>query len=269
VALNIVCCVKQVLDPEMPASAFAVDEAAKRVVPVAGIAPVISQFDHVAVEAALRLRESEGDGAVTILTLGPDRARDVIRTALAMGADEGVHLNDPALFDGDAIATARALKAAIDKLGDVDIVLCGRQATDFDQGATGPALAELMGVPSATVVRSVSHAAGRVQAQRIVEDGFETVELPMPCLLTVASELAEPRYPKLPQVLAAARKELTVWTAADLGLDQDVTGLEGSRLVLERLYVPAIENRCEFIEGDGPQQMAANLARTLREAKLI
>jgi electron transfer flavoprotein beta subunit len=108
-----------------------------------------------------------------------------------------------------------------------------------------------------------------VRAQRVIADGFETVELPAPCVLTIAGELGEPRYPRLPQILAAARKELTVWTASDLGLSGDETGIEGSRLVLERLYVPAVESRCEFIEGESPQELAANLAQKLRETKLI
>jgi electron transfer flavoprotein beta subunit len=95
------------------------------------------------------------------------------------------------------------------------------------------------------------------------------VEVPVPCLLTVAGELAQPRYPRLPQVLAAARKQLTVWNAADLGVNEDETGAGGSSLVLEKLYVPRVESRCEFIESKSPKEMAANLALRLREAKLI
>src|SRR5690606_7556681 len=150
--MNIVCCVKQVPDPETPARAFKVDEAAKQVVPAPGNPPVISQFDQIAVEAALRVREAAGEGTITSLSLGPDSARDVIKTSLAMGADEGVHLSDPALFDGDGYSTAVALAAAIRKIGDVDLVLCGRQATDWDFGVTGLAIAELLGVPSISIV---------------------------------------------------------------------------------------------------------------------
>ena len=111
-AVNIVCCVKQVPDPETPSSAFRVDETAKRVIPAPGIAPVISQFDQIAVEAALRVKDAAGEGKITVLSLGPDSARDVIKTGLAMGADDGVHLNDPALFDGDSYSAAVALVAA-------------------------------------------------------------------------------------------------------------------------------------------------------------
>lgn len=267
--VNIVCCVKQVPDPETPASAFKVDEAAKKVVPAPGISPVVSQFDQIAVEAALRVRDAAGEGKITILSLGPDSARDVIKTGLAMGADEGVHLNDPALFDGDSFATATALKAAIDKIGDVDLVICGRQAVDWDFGVTGLAIAELMGVPSVHITKSVSYADGKVQAQRVLGDAYETVEVSTPAVVTVSNELGEPRYPKLPQIMAAARKQVTVWTAADLGLSPDQVGIAGSRLSLEKLYVPQVQSNVQFIEGEGPEEMAQNLARALREAKLI
>ena len=267
--VNIVCCVKQVPDPETPASAFRVDEAAKKVIPAPGVAPVISQFDQIAVEAALRIKDAAGDGKITVLSLGPDSARDVIKTGLAMGADEGVLLNDAALFDGDGYSTAVALVAAIKKIGDVDLVLCGRQATDWDFGVTGLAIAELMGVPSISITRSVSVVDGKVQADRVLGDAFETVEVPMPAVVTVSNELGEPRYPKLPQIMQAARKLVTVWTAADLGLNPDEVGAAGARLTLERLYVPVVNSQVEYVEGEGPEEMAVNLARKLRDAKLI
>jgi electron transfer flavoprotein beta subunit len=268
--MNIVCCVKQVPDPETPARAFKVDEAAKRVIPAPGNPPVISQLDHIAIEAALRIKDTSPDETtITILSLGPDSARDVIKAGLAMGADEGVHLNDPALFDGDSYSTAVALAAAIEKIGNVDLVLCGRQAVDWDFGVTGLAIAERLGVPSVTIARSVSVLDGKIQAERVLGDAFETVEVPLPCVVTVGKDLGEPRYPKLPQIMQAARKQVPVWTAADLGLSRDQAGAAGARLSLEALYVPRIESRCEFIEGGTPQEMAANLAHALREAKLI
>ena len=267
--LNIVCCVKQVPDPETPASAFRVDEAAKRVIPAPGIAPVISQFDQIAVEAALRIRDALGEAKITVLSLGPDSARDAIKTGLAMGADDGVLLNDPALFDGDGYSTAVALVAAIEKIGPADLVLCGRQATDWDAGVTGLAIAELMGVPSVSITRNVGVVEGKLQAERVLGDAFETVEVPMPCVVTVSNELGEPRYPKLPQIMAAARKQVTVWTAAGLGLGPDQVGAAGARLSLERLYIPEVNSQVEFIAGDGPAELAVNLARKLREVKAI
>jgi len=267
--VNIVCCVKQVLDPETPARAFKLDEAAKRVLPAPGNPPVVSQFDQIAVEAALRIKDALPDTTITVLSLGPDSARDVIKTGLAMGADEGIHLNDPALFDGDGYSTAVALSAAIEKIGNVDLILCGRQAVDWDFGVTGLTIAEILGVPSITIVRSVSVVEGKIQAERVLGDAFETVEVPLPCVVTVGKDLGEPRYPKLPQIMQAARKEVPVWTAADLGLSPDEVGPAGARLSLEALYLPQIESHCEIIEGQTPQEMAVNLASALREAKLI
>jgi electron transfer flavoprotein beta subunit len=264
---NIVCCVKQVPDPETPAKAFRVDTAANKVVP--SQAPVISQFDQIAVEAALRVRDAAGEGKITVLSLGPDSARDVIKTGLAMGGDEGVLLNDPALFDGDSYSTARALAAAIEKIGGVDLVICGRQATDWDAGVTGLAIAELLGIPSITITKAVSVVDGKVQAERVLGDAFETVEVSMPALVTVSNELGEPRYPKLPQIMQAARKQVTTWTAADLGLSAGETGAAGARLTLERLFIPETNNQVELVDGEGPEEMAVNLARKLREAKLI
>ena len=267
--LNIICCVKQVPDPETPASAFRVDEAANRVLPAAGIAPVISQFDQLAVEAALRLRDAGADVRIWVLSLGPDSARDVIRVGLAMGADEGVLLNDPAFFDGDSFSTAHALAAAIEKIGAVDLVLCGRQATDWDAGVTGLAIAELLGLSSISITKTVALVDGKVQATRVLGDAFETVEAPLPCLVTVSNELGEPRYPKLPQIMAANRKQIATWSVADLGLDPADVGSAGSRLSLERLYIPQIESRCEFVDAGGPAETAAALAQKLRDALLI
>jgi electron transfer flavoprotein beta subunit len=268
-AVNIVCCVKQVPDPETPASAFKVDEGAKKVIPAPGIAPVISQFDAIAVEAALRIRDAKGEGKITVLSLGPQSAREVIKVGLAMGADEGLLLDDAALFDGDSYSTAVALTEAIKKIGDVNLVICGRQAVDWDFGVTGLAIAELLGFPSISITKSVTVTNGSVQGERVLGDGFETVEVPLPAVITVSNELGEPRYPKLPQIMAAARKQVTVWTAADLGLGSDQAGKAGARLNLERLFVPQVKSQCEFVEGDTAEEMAASLARKLREAKLI
>jgi electron transfer flavoprotein beta subunit len=267
--MNIVCCVKQVPDPETPARAFKVDEAAKQVVPAPGNPPVISQFDQIAVEAALRVKDALGEGTITILSLGPDSARDAIKVGLAMGADEAVHLNDPALFDGDGYSTGLALAKAIEKIGSVDLILTGRQATDWDFGVTGLTIAELLGIPSISITKRVTASGGKIQAERVLADSFETVEVPTPCVVSVSNELGEPRYPKLPQIMQAARKQVTVWTASDLGLSPDEVGKAGARLNLEALYIPQVDSKVEFIEGDSPAEQAATLARKLREAKLI
>jgi len=267
--LHMICCVKQVPDPETPASQFKVDEATKKVQPVPGIAPVISQFDAVAVEAALRIRDKLGEGKITVVTLGPEASRDVLKHGLAMGADEGVLLTDKAFEEGDHNATANALAAAIQKLAPFDLVFCGRQAVDWDMGVVGSILAELLNLPCVTLAKGVEVRDGKVMAERILPDASEMVEAPLPALVTVSNELGEPRYPQLRQIMAAARKEVSVWSTSDIGLDASKVGPGGSLLNVERLYVPVRESQCEFVEGETPEEVAQKLAQKLREAKLI
>jgi electron transfer flavoprotein beta subunit len=265
--MKMIVCVKQIPDPETPATAFRVDEQAKKVIPAQGIAPVISPFDAQAVEAALRIRDAQGEGQITVVSMGPASARDVIKHALAMGADEGVLIEDPAVQDTvDPFVTVTVLAAAIRKIGDFDVIFTGRQAADWDWGVTGPGLAELLGAESVTIAKSVTANDGKLTVERVLGNGFETVEVPTPAVVTISNELGDPRYPQLRQIMAAARKQVTTYTLADLGLSADQIK---PRINLERLYVPVKESQVEIIEGDTPQEKAAVLARKLREAKLI
>ena len=261
---HIICCVKQVPDPEAPASQFKVDEVAKKVLPIPGVQPVPSQFDTIGVEAALRIKDKVGDTTITVLTLGPDSYKDTIKHCLAMGVDEGVHINDPALNEADHWATAEILAAAIKKLETADLIICGRQAVDWDMGVVGSTLAELMGLPVVTLAKDVQMEGGKVTVERLLMDGAETVEATTPCVITVSNELGEPRYPQLRQIMAAARKEVKALTASDLGID----GAK-NRVVLEALFVPETEVETEFIEAETLKEAGANLAVRLREAKLI
>ncbi len=265
--MDMVVCVKQIPDPETPATAFKVDETAMKAVPAQGIAPVISPFDAQAVEAALRIRDAAGEGKITILSLGPASARDVIKHSLAMGADEGVLVDDPALYNNsDPYVTVQVLAAAIRKIGPFDAIFTGRQAADWDYGITGPGLAETFGIPSVTFAKKVEANNGALTVERVLADGFETIEAQRPCLVTVSNELGDPRYPQLRQIMAAARKQVQVWTLADLELSADQLQ---PRLKVERLYIPVKQSNVEIIEGDTVEEQAANLARKLREAKLI
>jgi electron transfer flavoprotein beta subunit len=267
--IHIICCVKQVPDPETPASQFKVDEATKKVLPVPGIDPVADEYAILGVEAALRIREAVGEAKITILCLGPDAARDAVKKALAMGADEGIQLTDKTFEDGDSFATARALAAAIKKLEPFDLVLCGRQAPDWDVGVTPSVIADILGLPCVTRASAVKVSDGTLQVERVLSDGFETVEAGLPAVVTVSNELGEPRYPQLREIMAAAKKPVAVWTSADLGVDPSELGAVGSLLSLDRLYVPVHEAKCEFIEAESMDEAAETLAAKLREAKLI
>jgi electron transfer flavoprotein beta subunit len=183
-----------------------------------------------------------------------------------MGADEGVLVSDPALEDADAFVTARVLAAAIQKIGDYQLIITGRQAADWDQGIVPSGIAELLGIPAETVAKSVTANDGKVTVERVLQDGFETVESALPAVVTVSNELGDPRYPQLRQIMMAARKQVTTYTPADLGLG--AADLQ-PRMKLEKLFVPVNDSKVEIVEVDTPAEQAANLARKLREAKLI
>ena len=267
--MHFVVCAKQIPDPETPPSAFRVDEAKNEVIPAQGIAPVLSQFDGIAAEAALRILEQGDGGKITVISMGKESAQAAIKQVLAMGADEGVLLQDDSFLNGDSYTTARVLSAAIRKLGDVDAVFCGRQAADWDMGQVGLLISEELGWPSAIIAKDVQAANGGLNVQRVLPDGYETVSVPLPAVVTVSNELGEPRYPKLQQIMQAAKKTVTSWTAADLELDPSTVGAAGARLKLERLFIPVVEGEVELMQGDTPAEQAQALAKALSNAKLI
>ena len=264
--MHIVVCVKQVPDWDIPPASFKVDEAAKKVVPPPGVAPVPSQFDAIAVEAAMRVKDAGGDAKVTIMSMGAATARDVIKHGLAMGGDEGVLLVDDAFNNLDGHGTATVLSSAIKKLGDVDLVLTGRQAVDWDMGVTGTLIAAMLDVPVVTFAKAVTVSGSSVTVERVLPDSVETVETQLPAVVTVSNELGEPRYPKLQQIMAAAKKQVNTWAAADIGVDAAALA---PRLTLEALFVPVVDTKVELMEGDTPEEQAQALAKRLKDAKLI
>jgi len=268
--MHIVVCAKQIADPEAPASAFKIDEATNRVVTPPDTALVVSQFDSIAAEAALRLKESVTGGAkMTVISLGSPSARDTIKQILAMGADEGVLLQDDLFEGGDSYTTACTLAAAIRKLGDVDVVFFGRQAADWDMGQVGTLVSEALGWPIATLAAAVEGGDGTLSVRTVTDDGFTWVSAPMPAVVTVSNELGAARYPRLPQIMAAAKKPVAVWRASDLGLSPESVGAAGSRLHLERLFVPMQTTNVEVITGDTAAEKAKNLVERLRADRLV
>ncbi|MEZ4502126.1 MAG: electron transfer flavoprotein subunit beta/FixA family protein [Dehalococcoidia bacterium] len=267
--MHFVVCAKQIPDPETPPSAFRVDESKNEVIPAQGIAPVLSQFDGIAAEAALRVKEAGADVKITVVSMGKESAQAAIKQVLAMGADEGLLLDDDAFQGGDWTTTVNVLAAAIQKLGDVDAVFCGRQAADWDMGQTGLGIAETLGWPCAILTKDVKVADGAMTVQRVLPDGVQTVKMPLPSVVTVSNELGEPRYPKLQQIMQAAKKTVTKWSAADLGIDTGSIGAGAARLKLERLFIPQTGGQVILMEGDTPQEQAANLVKALQADKVL
>jgi electron transfer flavoprotein beta subunit len=267
--MKIVVCVKQIPNPEAAFSMLTVNEQAKKVLPAPGLPLVMSPFDEQAVEAALRIREKGAQANILALSIGPDSARNTLKHALAMGADEAVLVSGAELADCTGEATALVLAAAIRQLGPVDLVLTGRQAADWDAGIVGCALGELLGWPVVTFGRSVEAAALHARVERVLADGFETIEAELPAVVTISNEIGPARAPSLRETMRAARKPLTVRSPADMGLDAEGIAAMAARRVRERLFEPVHENQCELIPGPDERAQAATLARRLRDARLV
>ena len=264
--LKIAVLAKQVIDPEMPMAAFRVDSETKTVVTPHNIPPVVNGFDENAVEAALQIKDSQ-ETAITVISSGTSFALDVMKKPLSMGADELVLLQDDSFYNTiDSFFTAQVLAAAIRKLEGFDLIISGRQASDWDNAQVPLGVAEILGLSCIALCRKVEVSDGKVVVERNIPDGYEVVEASLPALVTVSNELGQPRYPTLRGIMAATRKLPTIWTAADLGLD--VSELR-PRLSLRELFVPERNQQCEFVEGENATDAGRQLALKLREAKLI
>lgn len=267
--LHIIATTKQVMDPETPVSAYRIDKENNRIDtdPSKKVAPVINGFDENAVEAALQIRESVGDAKITVLSAGASFVMDVMKKALSMGSDEMVLVQDPTLDSvSDSTITAKVLSAAIRKIGDFDLIIAGRQASDWDNAQVPQGIAELLGLPCITVTRKVEVKDGQVICERVIPSGYEVVSAPLPAVVTVSNELGAPRYPTLRNIMAAARKQPTTWSLGDL--DLNTKDLEPKLTMLD-LFIPESQSQCEFIEGEDEADAGRKLALRLREAKLI
>ena len=260
--MNIIVCVKQVIDPEAPPSSFKVDPATNKA-EMKGAPPVIDPYGEYAVEAALKIKDA-GGGKVTVMSLSASLLREVVKKPLAMGADELILLEDAGFADADSYTTAQALAAAIKKTGAFDLILCGREASDTNAGQTGAGIAEMLGIPCVTLARKIATAGGKLKIERVTSTGYEVIEAPLPAVVTVSNEVGEPRYPTIKGIMAAKKKEPLVWKPADIGIQAG-----GRRVKLNRLYQPVHEGKCKFIAGENPEEMGANLALKLREAKVL
>ena len=267
--MHIVVCVKQVPDPEAAFSMLKVDAQANKVLPAPGMPLVMSPFDEQALEAALRVREASGATKITALCAGPDGARTILKHALAMGADEAVLVSDAALDDCGSEATAHVLAAAIRQIEPVDLVLTGRQAADWDAGVVGCGVGEILGWPVLTFARKVEAGQASVQVERVLADGFETLEAALPAVVTVSNELGAARKPNLRETMRAARKPLAVRALADIGLAAGEIERIAARKARERLYVPSKNGACEIMPGADEAAQARALALRLREARLV
>ena len=248
--MNIVACVKQVPDTEalikVKADGSGIDEG--------GIKWVMNPYDEYGVEEALKLKEANG-GEVTVVSLGPARAMETIRTALAMGADKGVHVT---IDEADAYNTGAALAAAIKEINP-DVVFCGQRAIDDDSGQVGSVLAELLGIPQITIITGFEVADGKVKAIKPIEGAQLVIESAMPCVVTAQKGLNEPRYASLPGIMKAKKKPVDVKDAAALGIFIE------PKAKIATMTPPPERVPGKIIEGDDPAAKAAELVKLLRE----
>lgn len=265
--MNIIVCVKQVIDPEAPPASFKIDSATNKAV-MQGVPPVIDPYGEYAVEAALRIKEAKG-GKITAVSMGVNLLREVVKKPLSMGADEIILLEDEAFVDGDSWSTAYALAMTIKKIGEYDLILCGREASDSNAGQTGSGIAEILGLPSVTLARKIDITDSTAKVERVTADGYEVIEVSLPAVITVSNEVGEPRYPTIKGIMAAKKIEPIVWKPADIGVEPSQVGAAGCRAKMLKLFQPVHEGACEFAEGGNPEEAAVNLAMKLREAKIL
>jgi electron transfer flavoprotein beta subunit len=261
--LQIIVCIKQVPDPEGPASAFEVDPVAKKVVPV-GIPPVINPFDENALEAALRIKE-QNSAKVVAISLGEKLSKPVLKKALAAGVDDLILLEDPNFRDLDSYSTAYILSKMITRVEAYDLILTGRQAGDWDFGVTGLLIAEILQIPSINLARKVSIVDSNVFVEKLKPYGYDVVSAAMPALVTVSSEVGELRYTSVRSLKSVSGKPVKLYNAHDL--DSDREKLKTRRIF--SLFPYHIQRECKFIEGVSSAEKGENLVIQLRKDELI
>jgi electron transfer flavoprotein beta subunit len=261
--LNIIVCMKQVLDPEAPVSSYQIDAETKRVVQ-RGVPPVLSPFDENALEAALRIKDNQKIKIITV-SMGRSLSKAIVRKALAVGADQVVLLEDSVFEDLDSYATTSVLTAAIKKIGKYDLILTGMQAADTNAGVVGSGIAETLGISSVTEARKVELDDSKARVWRVVSDGYEVIETPLPVLITVSNELGELRSATVRDIMAAQKKPITTWNVDGLGVQVN----QMSRTKLVGLFKPQKEVICELVKGETEDELGRNLASKLKENKII
>ncbi|HJX38829.1 MAG TPA: electron transfer flavoprotein subunit beta/FixA family protein [Anaerolineae bacterium] len=262
--MNIVICVKQVPDTEtkIKVKDGQVDHAETKY--------VVNPYDEYAIEEGLRIRERLGEGKITLVSTGPERVKDALKSGLALGADEAIHLVDEAFEGSDPYATALILSKAVAKL-DYDIILCGKQGVDEDHAQVGIILAELLDLPHVSVVTKLEISEDRqaVVAHREVEGGHEAVQAPLPSVITAQKGLNEPRYASIKGIMAVKKKVIPEWNATELGVEKNQAGAMAAKMTFLEVTLPP-ERTAGQVFAEDPVQDAIKVAHLLRdEAKIL
>jgi electron transfer flavoprotein beta subunit len=262
--VNIIVCLKQILDPEIPARDFRVD-AAKREA-VRGNANLVTNiFCENALETALQFKEKFG-GKITALIFAPESGEDVLRKALAMKADQAVLVLNDGASNPDPLAVAQVLAASVRKIGEFDLVMVGRESGDWGAGQTGGLLAEELGVPSISFVDQIEKNGDGLSIKRQTDNGWEKAEAQVPLVVTITNnDRNVPRIPKTRDIMMSARQPITKWTLEDLGVNAAEIRAGGSYSEVVDLAIPVKDVNCEFVVGDTLEQKVEQLAQKIIE----
>jgi len=254
--MNIVVCIKQVpgtteikIDPE---TNTLVRE---------GVESIINPFDTYALEEGVRLKERCG-GKVTAITMGPPQAENALRETISLGADEAILISDRVFAGSDTWATSYVLSRALAKIADYDMIICGKQTLDGDTGQVGSGLSEMLGVPFVAYVSKIDEIKeGYIRVHRMVEEGYEVLEMALPAVITVVKEINVPRLPSLRGSMKAKTAQIPVWTAADIGVEEDKAGIAGSPTRVVKIFFPKREHKSEMFQGTPEEQVGQLVER--------
>lgn len=261
--MNIIVCIKQV-----PGTTEVKISEKTNTLIREGVESIINPFDMYAIEEGLRVKEKTG-GIVTLLSMGPSQAKEAIKEAIAMGADEGILLSDRSFAGSDTWATSYTLSQGIKKIGVYDLIICGKQAIDGDTAQVGPGVAESLGLPFVAYVRKIEEIrTGYIRCERLMEEGYEVLEMALPALITVVKEINEPRLPSLKGMMKAKKAEILTWTAKDLQADPANLGLNGSPTQVVKVFSPPPRSGGEMILGEIEEQ-AEKLVQKIREMRIV
>jgi electron transfer flavoprotein beta subunit len=249
--MKIIVCIKQVPDAKDVRLDPVTNTLARD-----GVQSIMNPYDRHALEEAVRLKEANG-GSVIVLSMGPPQTEATLREAIACGADSGVLVSDRAFAGADTWATTYTLAKAVEKIGGCDLILCGKQAIDGDTAQVGPGLAERLAIPYITCARRITgYGEGLIRVERLMDDGFDELEMQLPALLTVVKEINEPRIPSLKGKMRAKQAVITVMSASDIGAAADAVGLKGSTTQVVRVFSPEARGAREMLSGTVEEQVA-------------
>jgi len=246
--MNIIVCIKQV--PET--TEVRINPETNTLIRE-GVKSIINPFDMYAIEEAVRLKEKMG-GKATVITMGPPQAEAALREAISLGMDEAILVCDRAFAGSDTWATSYTLSGAIKKIGAFDLIICGKQASDGDTAQVGPGISAHLDIPQVTYVKKIEEVKEKLmRVERMMEEGYEIIEIPLPCLLTVVKEINEPRLPSLKGMMRAKSAQITTWGQNDLNLDPRQIGLSGSPTQVVKIFTPPHRTGGQILKGEIPE----------------